>query len=128
MHRSRQFYHCGNHFLVDLIGLQIARVDTVDLQVVDWQMLEACERTHAATEVVKRKLATNAVQHFDEALRLLHVRKNRLLRDFEAYCRRGHTATIQRFDDKTQECLVRDSLAGQVDRTAPLTSQPDFTT
>ena len=43
LHRSCQFDHRCNHFLVDFIRIQIARVGSVDLQIINWQMFEACK-------------------------------------------------------------------------------------
>jgi uncharacterized protein (DUF39 family) len=53
LHGPRQLDHGGDHLLIDLVRGQIVRVGTVDLEVVDQQVLEARERTEAAAEVIK---------------------------------------------------------------------------
>ena len=52
-HRTRELDHGGDHLLVDKIGLQVACVRPIDLQIINGQVFEAREGTQAATEIVQ---------------------------------------------------------------------------
>ena len=73
LHRSRQFDHGIDHLLVDGVGRKAVRIATVDLQVIDRQLLEAGERAQPAAKVVQGELTANTVQHFDEPARVLEI-------------------------------------------------------
>ena len=63
----------GNHRLVDGIDREVADERAVDLQIVERQVLQIAERGQAAAEIIERELAAHAMQHADEALRVLDV-------------------------------------------------------
>ena len=105
-HCSCQLDHCCDHFLIHKVGLQVARVCTVDLQIVDRQVFQARERTEPAAEIIQREFTPYAMQDFDKPLRVLNIRENCSLRDFEANRRRCHPGTIECVDDEAKKCFV----------------------
>src|SRR5689334_20791450 len=56
-HHVTDFVDRLNHRPVDRVFRDIAHKGTIDLQMIDWQILEIAKRGHAATEVVEREAA-----------------------------------------------------------------------
>src|SRR5690606_3088897 len=118
--RAGELDHRGNHRLIDRVRVEIADEAAVDLQVIERQILQIAEGRESAAEIIERELAAHAVQHADEALRVLDIRDHRVLRHFEAELIRRHTGATENVDDELQELWIAERLARQVDRQAAL--------
>ncbi len=87
------------------------------------QILEVREAAEPASEVVERELAAHAVQHADEAARVLDVGDDRVLGDLEAHLAGVHAGAVEAVDHELQELQVAERLAGDVDRDAALRAE-----
>ena len=72
-----------DHALVDAVIHDIADELTVDLQIVDGQILEVGERRQTAAEVVERELAAEGLQRLHEVNNSRQIRYGRRLGDLE---------------------------------------------
>jgi hypothetical protein len=61
----------------------IAHEGSIDLEVIDIQVLQVRERTQPGTEIVERKLAAQFPNVFDEQRRLIEVCNRRRFGDLE---------------------------------------------
>ena len=92
--------------------LQVAGERAVDLQVNSSGSAQVRERTDARAEVVERETATHAVQHADEAARMVEVRDHRVLGHLEAQLCGRDAGTVEAVDDELQELRVAEGLPG----------------
>lgn len=123
--RARELDHRRHHRLVDRVDAEIADERAVDLQIVERQVLQVAERGQAAPEIVERELAAHAVQHADEALRMLDVRDDRVLGDFERKLVRRDAGAVEHVDDELQERRIAERLSREVDRETAIRRQPN---
>jgi hypothetical protein len=99
-----------------VVRREIADEVAVDLQVIERQVLQVCERAEAATEVVERKAASHAVQHADEAPRVFDVGDDRILGDLEADPVRRHASAVEALHDEFEKSGIAERLAGKVEQ------------
>ena len=66
------------------------------------------------------------MQHLNEALRVLDVGRYGALGHLKTDAPGRHAAVIECIDDQTQEVLIAQRLAGNVDRSTAVTGQPDL--
>ena len=82
--------------------------------------LQLCKRAHAAPEVIEREAAAHAVQHADEAARLIEVGDHRVLGDLEAHLRGIGAGGVEAIHHEFQELAVGQRLTGNVDADAAI--------
>ena len=100
------------------VGERVAHEAAVDLQIVDRQILQVRERTHAGAEIVERELAPEILQGAQEVLRLLEIADGGGLGQFEAQHIGRQLAGPDLLDHVLEEDVVLERLAGQIDREA----------
>ena len=108
--RARHADDGAHHRLVHGVAAEVAHEGTVDLQVVHRQRLQVREAAEVRAEVVEREAAAHAVQHLDEAARLVEVADHRGLGDLEADLRRRDAGAVELVHDELEECRVGERL------------------
>src|SRR5690242_9485070 len=66
-HRMADIVDRCHHFSINGIFEHVLDESAVDLDVIDWQMLQIAERGHTGAKVIERELAAALLQLADEA-------------------------------------------------------------
>src|SRR5690606_7358785 len=113
--RARQLDHRADHLAVHAVLGKIARVDAVDLQVVEGQILQVRERADAAAEVFERETTADAVQHGDESPSMIEVVHDGGLAHLEADLRGIDAGVVEQVDDELEKAVVAERLPREID-------------
>src|SRR6185503_11474530 len=103
-----------DHGLADRVARQVAHERTVELQIVELEILETRERAHTRAEIVDGELATHAMQHADEAPGVLEVADHGALGNLEAHLPGRNAGAVEGLDHEFQELRIAERLAGNV--------------
>ena len=108
--------HRRDHRDVDFVAPHVANEGTVDLQVVDLQVLQVTEGREADAEVVEREATAVAAEPLDEALGIGQAVDGRALGDFEYQLVARDVPASELFFHEPEEGATVHGLAGQVHR------------
>lgn len=114
-HDLRQLMNGCNHGAVDRVIHHITDEGSVDLEIIDWQVLEVTKGTKATAEIIQRETTAHGLQGVDKLLGLGEIGDRGRFGDLEADAAGGLAESADLGTDEIQKTRLAEGGAGNVD-------------